>query len=86
MEPPVVADQRRQRLEVGVQELRVLPPLLDDLDDRVLAPDRAQHAGVGRVAGLPLPPRRELQLLEEDPRQLLRRADGELLAGQLVRA
>jgi hypothetical protein len=51
----------------------------------VLAADRAEHARVGRVAGLALPPRRQLELLEQDPRHLLRRTEHELLARELVR-
>ena len=72
--------------EVGVQELRVLAPFLDHLDDRVLVADRAEHARVGRVAGLALAPGREPEHLEQDAGHLLRRAEHELLAGQLVRA
>jgi hypothetical protein len=51
----------------------------------VLAPDRAENARVGRVAGLPLAARGQLELLEQDPRDLLGRAQHELLARQLVR-
>jgi hypothetical protein len=51
----------------------------------VLAADRAQDARVGRVAGLALAARRQLELLEQDPRDLLRRAEHELLARELVR-
>src|SRR5918912_1214530 len=80
----LVRDEARQRLEVGVQELRVLTPLLDHGDDLVVAADRAQDARVGRVARLALPPGRQLELLEEDPRDLLRRAEHELLARELV--
>src|SRR6185312_2064456 len=71
VQAPVFGDQRRQRAEVSVQELRVLAPLLDHTDDLVLAADRAEHARVGRVAGLALAARRQLQLLEEDARDLL---------------
>src|SRR5439155_21636316 len=46
---------------------------------------RAQHARVRRVAGLALAAGRQLQLLEEDARNLLRRAEHELLACELVR-
>src|SRR5713101_5541921 len=51
----------------------------------MVVPDRAQHARVRRVARLSLPSRRELELLEEDPRELLRRAEHELLARELER-
>ena len=47
--------------------------------------DRAKHARIGRVARLPLPAGGETELLEQDPRELLRRAELELLAGQLER-
>src|SRR6185369_9541902 len=43
-----------------------------------------QHVGVGRVAGLRSPDRRQLQLLEEDLRELLGRSDRELAAGELI--
>ena len=48
--------------------------------------DRAQHARVGRVAGLALAARGQAEHLEEDARHLLGRAEHELLAGELVRA
>jgi hypothetical protein len=80
----VLADQRRERAEVGVEQLRILAPLLDHADDRVLAADRAEDARVGRVAGLALAPGGQLELLEQDPRDLLGRAEHELLARQLV--
>ena len=51
----------------------------------MVGPDRAEHARVGRVARLALAPRGQLELLEEDPRELLRRAEHELLARELVR-
>ena len=74
-----------QRPEVRVQELRVLAPLLDHADDLVLAADRAQDARVGRVAGLALAAGREAELVEQDPADLLGRAEHELLARELVR-
>ena len=78
--------QRRKRAEIRVHELRELSPLLDHRDDLVVGADRAQHLAVGRVAGLSLASRRELELLEEDPPELLRRAEHELLAREVVRA
>ena len=85
MQAPVLGrDQLGERAEVGVEQLRVLAPLLDHADDLVLAADRAQDAGVRRVAGLALAARGQLQLLEQDPRDLLGRAELELLACQLV--
>src|SRR5204863_5440843 len=86
VQPPVpLRDQRRKRTEVRVEQLGVLAPLLDHPDELVLVPDRAEYARVGRVAGLALAPRRQLQLLEQDARDLLRRAEHELLARELVR-
>ena len=52
-------DQLRQRPEVRVDQLRELAPLLEHADDLVLAADRAEHARVGRVAGLALAARRQ---------------------------
>ena len=86
VQPPVLADQRRQRAEIGVQKLRQLAPLLDHRDDLVVGADRAQDLAVGRVAGLPLAAGSQLELLEEDPAELQRRADHELLARELVGA
>src|SRR5215218_768000 len=43
VQPAVRAEQGRQRLDVRVQELRVLAPLLDHRDDLVFAADRAEH-------------------------------------------
>ncbi len=48
-------DQLRQRVEVGVLQLRQLTPLLDLLDDRVLVADLGEDAGVGREAGFAAP-------------------------------
>jgi hypothetical protein len=75
-----------QRHEVRVEELRELAPLLDHGHDLVLGADRAQHLRVGRVAGLALAAGRELELLEQDAAELLRRAEHELLVRELVRA
>ena len=50
-----------KRLEVGVEQLGELAPLLDRGDDRVLLAQAAQHAGVGRVAGLALARRLEAE-------------------------
>ena len=52
-------------------------------DDLVVRADRAQHLAVGRVSGLALAARRQFELLEEDPAELHRRADDELLAREL---
>ena len=72
-----------QLLEVGLDELRQLAPALDLLDDRVLVADRLQHARVGREAGLAAALARQPELDEQHLGELLRRADHELLAGQL---
>ena len=86
VEPAVpLRDQRRQRQQIGVEQLRVLAPLLDHRHDLVLGADPAQDAAVGRVAGLALAARLEAELLEQDPRHLLRRAEHELLAGEVGR-
>jgi hypothetical protein len=79
-------DQARQRLQVCVEQLGVLAPLLDHGDDLVLLADRTEHLRVRRVAGLALSPGREAELLEEHASDLLRRAEHELLARELVRA
>src|SRR5260221_10273988 len=84
VEATVVTEEVGQRAEVGVEQLRQLAPLLDDLDDRVLVPDRAENARVRRVAGLAFATRRELELLEQDASDLLRRAEHELLARTLI--
>ena len=77
-------DQSRERVEVGALQLRQLPPGLDLSDDLVLVADRRQHAGVRREAGLAPALLAQAELVEEDPAELLGRADGELLAGELV--
>ncbi len=76
-------DQLGQRVEVGVLELRQLAPALDLLDDRMLVADLRQHPGVGREAGLAAPLLRQPQLLEQHRRELLRRADRELVPGEV---
>ena len=81
--PVVGVDQVRQRVEVGVLQLGQLAPGLDLLDDRVLVADLGEDAGVGREAGFAATLAGQLELLEEDAADLLRRADRELLLGQL---
>ena len=80
---PSSADQLGEGVEVGRLQLRDLAPLLDRGDDLVLVADRLEHAGVGREAGLAAALARQAELLEQDRRELLRRADRELLARQL---
>ncbi len=81
--PVLGVDQVRQRVEVGVLQLGQLAPGLDLLDDRVLVADLGEDAGVGREAGFAAPLAGQAELLEEDAADLLRRADRELLLGQL---
>ena len=83
VQPAVGADRRRELLEVGLDELGQLAPALDLLDDRVLVADRLEHARVGREAGLAAALAREPELDEQHLGELLRRADHELLAGEL---
>ena len=83
VQPAVVADPGRQRVEVGLHELGQLAPALDLGDDLVLVADRLQHAGVGREAGLAAALARQAELDEQHLGELLRRADHELLARQV---
>ncbi len=87
VQPAVVADERRQRPEVRVEQLRVLAPLFDHRHDRDASVAQApQHARVGRVARLALATGLEPERLEQDPGDLLGRPEQERLAGQLLRA
>ena len=87
--------QRRQRVDVGAAQLLELALLQDDLDDALLR--RAQLVAVGRqrfervdggavMAGRRLlqPARREAHFVEEHLAQLLRAADVEVVADDLV--
>ena len=76
-------DQARQRVEIGVLELRQLAPALDLADDLVLVADLSEDSGVGREAGLAAALLGQPELLEEHRAELLRRADRELVAGEL---
>ena len=59
--------------------------MLEDLGgQRVTQRQLGEHVGIGRVPGLCPAQRRQLELLEEDLRELLGRGDGEFLAGQVV--
>ena len=73
-----------QRVEVGVLELGQLAPALDLGDDLVLVADLGEDAGVGREAGLAAALLGQAELLEQDLAELLRRADRELVPGELV--
>ena len=80
---PSSPSQCGERVEVGLGELGQLAEALDLRDDLVLVADRLQHARVGREARLAAPLARQAELLEQDLAELLRRADDELLAGEL---
>ena len=75
-----------QRLHVGVQELGLLAPGLDHRHDRMQVADLCQHPRVGRIAGLALAIGRQPEPLEQHLTELLRRAQRERPAGQLVGA
>ena len=82
--PGARVHERRQRVDVGVLELAE-PAVREDLQRQiVLRRELREHVFVRRVAGLGLPDRPELQLLEQDLLQLLRRGDQEALSGQRV--
>ena len=84
MRPVRGVDQRRQRVGIGRLELGERP-VLDDLGGQLVAEgELLEHVGVGRVAGLGLPERRQLELLEQDGGELLGRADVELAAREHV--
>src|SRR5207247_4596988 len=61
----VLADQRRQRAEVRVDQLRQLAPLLDRRDDLVRGADRAQDARVRGAGGLAFATGGQLELFEQ---------------------
>jgi hypothetical protein len=83
VDPAVLGiDQPRQRVEVGVGELRDLAPALDLGDDLVLVADLGEDPGVGRVTGLAAPLSTQAEVVEEDLAELLRGADRELAAGE----
>ena len=76
-------DQRRQRQQVGVEQLRVLAPLLDHRHDLVVRRgSRAGHGCRSSSPSCPCGPARA-QLLEQDSSHLLGRAEHELLAGEV---
>ena len=77
-------DEHRQRVGVRALELGELAVLEDLPGQRVPERQLLQHVGVGGVAGLGALDRRQLQLLEEHDRELLRRDRVERLAGELV--
>ena len=78
--------ERRQRVDVGVLELGE-PPVREDLQRQlVLRRQLLEHVLVRRVAGLRLLQHRQLQLLEQDLLELLRRGDQEALARERMDA
>ena len=84
VDPAVGGHLGGERLAVGGAELLHLAVAEQHLDDGVLAPQRLEGAGVGRVARLGLPPGLQAQVLVEHGAQLLDRVDVERGAGQLV--
>src|SRR5205814_3113550 len=54
--PCALVDQRRQRAEIGVEELGELTPLLDHRHELVLAADRSEDARGPRAAALAAAP------------------------------
>src|SRR5690606_26101027 len=76
--------ERRQRVEVRALELADLAVLEDRLDDRVL--ELLERVGLGGPAGLRAAHTLggEAELVEQELAELLRRADIELAAGELV--
>ena len=70
VDPAVCADQRRERVGVGVAELLDLPVPEQVLHDRVLVGHLLQRIGIGRRAGLRLLDRCEPKLVEQDRPQL----------------
>ena len=83
-------DERRQRVDVGALQLLQAAPLEDQLRQLVRQRQLLEHLERGRLRlGLGRPPDRlgaHAEPVEEDLRQLLRRVDVELLAGELVDA
>src|SRR5207247_3898580 len=77
-------DEPGQRVRVGALELGEAAMLEDLAGQRLAERQLAQHVGVRRGPGLRASQDRQLELLEEDLRELLGRGDRELLAGQRV--
>jgi len=77
-------DQRRQRVHVSGLEFGQLPVVQDAGGQRVQRGQRLQHLDPGgvRLGLLRLLGRGELELVEQNLAELLRRVDIELLAGQ----
>ncbi len=77
-------DERREGVRVRALELRELAVLQDLPRERVPEGQLLQDVHVGGVAGLRALERRQLQLLEEHDRELLRRVRVDRLPGELV--
>src|SRR5204862_5186117 len=73
-------DEPAEPFRVGRAELLDLAVLEDLLDHRVRAAELFEDGGVGREAGARPPAARELQLLEQERLELLRRVQAELVA------
>ena len=80
----VRGDQLRQRVDVGALQLGEGAVLEDEPRERVLLGQLLQHVLIGRGAGLEPLHHRQLQLGEEDLRQLAGRGDVEGVAGRRV--
>ena len=80
--PRVGVDVLRQRLQVGVEQLGELAPLLHGRHYGVLPAQPAQHAGIRGVARLALLAVLQAKAPEEHLGQLLRRSHRELDPGE----
>ena len=76
--------EQRKGIRVRALQLRETPVLEDLRGQLVPEAELGEHVGVGRIPGLRAADRRQLQLLEQDVRELLRRRDRELFARELV--
>ena len=85
MHPPgLFVNLQRQRVDVGRLQFRQLTVIDDPVRQFVLARQFLHHAHVGRGPGLGLLDNPQLQLLEQDHPQLLRRIDVERLPRQRI--
>ena len=84
VQPSILAQQLRQRVEVGALELGEFAVGDDLLGDWMRGGECGEHRRVGREAGLRALLRRQAELVEEHLGKLLGRVDQELAAGELV--
>jgi len=84
VDAPVLAEQPRERVDVGARELRELTVRQDLVGDGVQRRQRRKHACIGGVAGLRLALCRQPELLEQHLAELFGRIDRELTARELV--